>query len=1021
MTLYPDGSRQIQIKPVHWEYVDGATWDDRLQIRIWGLDCNSVSHLVKFSFPVFCFMELPNFVGRSFMRWSVESVRDVINALNFKLSDDERPEEFTRAHFTYNQKLYYYRCSTVFPMVMLIFKNKSSMDSCVRKLKYPLSVRGYGDIKCNVWEAEINPIVKMLTKCNITYSSWLNITATKDSESNKISTLEEEYTTRWQAISAVPDDVCKEWNVSPGVLSFDIETYCDVHEMFPDKWNPIHVAYMISCTYYRAGDKGTRHRYAIIMGVCNQIPEEQFPNVTLLQVSTEEELIRMMGAIIIYHDPDIVTGYNIFGFDYPYLGARMDRVNYKWPNISRLKKYDCYIHSNSWSSGGYGHNNINNLIMPGRISVDMLAVIKRDFGSTLSVFNLDTVSKYFLNKGKHDISAKEMFQIYELMLKGIACGEGTPEYQLGIDEMTRVMLYCIQDTELVIDIMEKINWWIASSVMSGIVFVTINDLSTRGQQIRCDAQLYNLSSNEGYVMDFRPCPDIPFTGGFVGPPTKGLHENILTLDFKSLYPTIIIGYNICYTTLVPEDMWNRVPDDECNTIEIECNQDFDPNDYSSDDEDDGDFVPKPTGRKGTYTFKFYKKKQGLLPKLVKHLCDERNATRQILKSEKDPLMRIILDKKQLALKVSANSFYGFLGVRKGPKRPLIEGAMSTTAWGRQLINKVNSYLVDKYQAVIIYGDTDSSMVSMPHQIKHPRECKYWGERVAKELTELFPPPIEMEFEDAMRMLSLKKKMYAGLYIGDDGEFVRNSDGSLKVKVKGILVARRDNCKWARDVYNKVLMDILTRKPLTDVARYLCEQSQLILSGKVPTKDLTIVRGLGKNYKSESYFMKVFGDELRRLGRPAQPGTRLSYLVVKREGEKLLGKRMVLPEMYTESQSTDKQDVIDYQYYLGNMIQNHIDRLVSGGYVDIIPRMNIRYRPTGRHGWTTLDTIVKLIIRMIDGGCDLKYLVEAIEQELNTKPRVILTVQQPPPPTLTVQQPPGGMTVRDKQYGTITSF
>src|SRR5205085_7529764 len=129
----------------------------------------------------------------------------------------------------------------------------------------------------------------------------------------------------------------------------------------------------------------------------------------------------------------------------------------------------------------------------------------------------------------------------------------------------------------------------------------------------------------------------------------------------------------------------------------------------------------------------------------------------------------VLDKRQLALKVSANSFFGFLGVHDGGLMPLIEAAMAITATGRRLITEVRVYIEKNYGGVQVAGDTDSVMMHLPF-LKDNKDCDYWGNRLAQEITGikagtkdcdgkvwpegrpgLFPAPLGMEFEKAMRL------------------------------------------------------------------------------------------------------------------------------------------------------------------------------------------------------------------------------------------------------------------------------
>jgi DNA polymerase elongation subunit (family B) len=1063
---------EITFRSYHYEYEDGVSDNHTLQIRGWGFDRNSNPMLTRIdNFPAFCFVELPPFLNGQPFSWNSPAVSMFVDSLRYRMGEDYGPVPYVPDDFGYHKKLYYYSGNMRYPMVRLSFKTVKAMRAIDDLLKYIFYIHGLGEVKVNVWETEIDPIRKFLSACSpefsedpqqkmqLTHTCWSRCKARKTLPGEGISTLEQEYVINWSTIRRVPDEECGEWQIPcPGAMAFDIETYSNRHQMFPDKYNEAHVAYMISCTYQRLAstkskEKPIRYRYGIVLGDCNEIPPEKFANTILFKVDTEEELIRMMGAIVIYHDPEIITGYNILSYDYPYLNARLGRAFQKWPKMSRLKGRECFIKSNSWSSGAYGHNDINMLICPGRISVDMLNVTRRDY--KMSTYSLNSVAKFFVNKTKFDITAKQMFVIYELLIAGLKAGPGTPEHEEGMRKFTEVMLYCIQDSELVLDIMDKTNWWVGALVMAGIVGVNPLDLSTGGQQIRCISQLYHVGAKMGYVLNTRVAPQIPFEGGAVQPPTPGLHKRVITIDFTSLYPSIMVRYNICYTTLVPDIVAKDMNDEFCNvTPPINCSYEHDPDEEDIDEEEKEERY-RARGEKGTYQFKYMKKDviEGLVPRIVKHLCEERSKVKKRIWAEeqkgdaKDDMKLITMDKEQNGLKVSANSFFGFLGVREGGKRPLIEGAMSITAWGRDMITKVMRYLVDTYNATIIYGDTDSAMISMPEQIECDTDMWYWGERIAKEVTALFEKPVNMEFEKAfLRMLSLMKKKYAGVlgeapdpkvwglprYVGgymkngvmqggqvmygdltseELGEklgkmYKKTKSGEPDLFIRGVLTARRDNCKWSRDIYGDTLkktimdsvFDIAPEDSFVEVVNNLCDYVEPLVSGNVPAEDLCISRSLGANYKSTTYFMKVFSDELRKEGKPAQAGDRLEYIVMNRPQFTHLGKRMMLKDTYAERYGTDKEEKIDYGYYLEKQIQSPVDQVVSIAFKDIIDRLNdvIAYRPSNRHGWTRLDELIKMMVRMTSKGIPINSLREAVTDSvavLKTTPIL------PPPPKL----------------------
>lgn len=579
-------------------------------------------------------------------------------------------------------------------------------------------------------------------------------------------------------------------------------------------------------------------------------------------------------------------------------------------------------------------------------------------------------------------------------------GFDAKSYEESIDAMTKVAIYCIQDVELCFDLYEHFNLWVASNETSNIVGIPIIELYSRGQQIRCLSQLYRSCYKQGIVMDMQPVVPIPFIGGKVVSPEVGLHDNVLVLDFKSLYPLIMCAYNICYTTFVPDHLRRLIPADWCNIIQVNCDENFDPDlDEMDVDEEEIEHIKKKgkkycDGKKGNYEFWYIKKeiREGILPRLVAKLVNSRDAIVNLFKVDttlsKDHGKGLVLDKRQLGLKISANSFFGFTGVLKNGKRPFRQGAISITAWGRKSIEKVIDFLKTDYNARIIYGDTDSVMICLDDHIKGPEDCEYWMNRLSKEITDLFPKPMQMKPEYAARMLALMKKKYFMLPMLPNKLFRRHLDGTLMengqfkltrdgksflLESKGVLSARRDNCEWACEVFDHVAYSIvILKESFLTVINYIIDQLQDLLAGKVNYENFIITRALRDNYKSESYFMKVFSDVLVKLETPAQPGERLAYLVYENKDAKLIGHKMMLRERYLNEIAAGNEVKIDYIYYVDKILTAPVDQLIAAAYRKEINYLhNVQFRRSVHCNFIEVDQPIAMAVQHIAAGRNLE--------------------------------------------------
>jgi DNA polymerase elongation subunit (family B) len=394
---------------------------------------------------------------------------------------------------------------------------------------------------------------------------------------------------------------------------------------------------------------------------------------------------------------------------------------------------------------------------------------------------------------------------------------------------------------------------------------------------------YTVGDNERYV------------GAHVFDPIPGVYDGVLPFDFKSLYPTLIIAYNICYSTWVTDP---SIPDSMCHVMDWEdhiyCSHDpkmirkekldeyiteqknkqkklretrnaeknkdkkaslmieitkitqhMKPFIKERSDIIKGKKIPMCEKRK----YRFLKEPRGIIPTLIQNLLDARSNTRkqqgtllkQIKESDDETFIRDakvlwgILEQRQLAYKVSGNSMYGAFGVSKG-FLPLMPAAMCVTYMGRVSIEKVADMIQKDYRGTLIYGDTDSNYVHFPH-IKDDGEAWDYAIHVAKEISNTFPAPMELEFENAnyKRFFIITKKRYMYRKCGRDG-IVDNEIGT-----KGVLLARRDGCRFIRGIYEGIMHMIFDKKDSADIIYYVVQRVMSMMSGAEPYLSFSITK------------------------------------------------------------------------------------------------------------------------------------------------------------------------------------
>jgi len=840
-------------------------------------------------------------------------------------------------------------------------------------IKKPIAPNGLPRIQLTPREADVGQVKKLCAMRKITYVGWLECEAVElpIGHEDRISSdngFTHEYVVSWRTLAPVPEAVCSLWAVYPTIMSWDIEVLSYNPKVFPSAMRVRDECFMIGVTFKRLGQiTGIKH-LILVFG-----PHDELPDTEVRRYDSELAVIFAFCDLINELNPDILLTYNGLTFDFKYLNRRLLNILEAWKPCGRILGRKPELVSLEWKSNAYGIQEIVYAAMDGRISIDMFPIIQRDF--KLDKYTLDFCSFYFLKKNKAPVSPEDIFRYYKIA-QGYsfpeiaeACRGSTTfpfllEFRLHTDKAIQEVIeayethrgteavveavlsiyrkyqptvmavighYCVIDTVRPIELFEKLNTWVGLSELAQIVKVQLMDTFTRGQQIRVFSQLYDYIYEEGYYIDSRLPTNLPFVGGYVHKPVPGLYRDVVSFDFASLYPSIILAYNICYTTFVPEG--SNVPDEMCNVIEWEeegGEEASAPGEEAGEAggvelevDEDGNAIPKMTTKR-KYRFRFIKADihMGIFPKFLQQLLTKRRATRDIMENEVEYSFNWnILNARQGALKVSANSGYGFLGVRKS-KLPLLEAALCVTAMGRMNIHKIMDAVIAEggHQ---VYGDTDSAMI---HFSNVTRENLYvYGREMARKLSLDLPKPMKIEFERAYAsFFSVSAKRYACVVLQENGIPQPNED---KLYKRGIILARRDNCVLLRELYKAVLLCIVYERGADQALDQLMYYTNLLMSASVPLAKLIIIKSIAASYKSESNVMAVFGRRLKALGKNVQGGDRLEYLYCEAE-EKLQGYKLALPEMVITEPEKYK---LDRPYYFEKSFIKPIQQLLEIGF------------------------------------------------------------------------------------------
>ena len=619
------------------------------------------------------------------------------------------------------------------------------------------------------YESNIPVVMRFMIDLRMTGMCWIQVDKRSCVQPQiNASNCQIEYEVSYKSIYCHPPE--QEWSRIPPlrIMSFDIECISESNAFPEAEKDPV---IQIACVLVKFGQSEPYSRCVFTLNSCSPIS-----GTTVKSFDCERKLLMAFTEFVNLSDPDFVLGYNILNFDFPYLLDRAKSLNLdEFDLLGRLNNFRTRAKDTIFSSKAYGTRESKLVNLDGRIVLDLIQVIQRDY--KLRSYSLNAVSSHFLNEQKEDVAHS--------MIPDLFRGND--------DTRKRLALYCLKDAILPLKISDHIMCLYNYIEMARVTGVPFNYLLARGQQVKVISQLYRKAKEDSYFIPALKveASDEQYEGATVIEPDKGFYNvPIATLDFASLYPSIMMAHNLCYTTLL------------------------DPKIISAFNLKESDYTITPSG---DYFVKPHIKK-GVLPIILEDLISARKRAKAELKKETDSAKKACLDGRQLALKISANSVYGFTGATVG-KLPCIQISQSVTAFGRQMIeltkeevekryNVMNGYLHD---AKVIYGDTDSVMIKFGSN--NLEEVMNLGREASTFVTSKFIKPISLEFEKCYYpYLLINKKRYAGLYW-------TKCDQYDKMDTKGLETVRRDNCRLVQTLVDKCLRMILIDRDVEGAKEY----------------------------------------------------------------------------------------------------------------------------------------------------------------------------------------------------------
>jgi DNA polymerase zeta len=641
-------------------------------------------------------------------------------------------------------------------------------------------------------------------------------------------------------------------------------------------------------------------------------------SIEVQEESSELDLIIRMVEIVRSHDPDILTGYEVHGGSWGYLIERA-RLKYEYNLCDEFSRMKTQSHGRFGKDNDkWGFNNTSTIRVTGRHMINIWRAMRSELN--LLQYTMENVVFHLLHRRVPHYTWADMTKWYT---------NQKPR------DLAKVINYYITRVQLDLEILEQNELIARTSEQARLLGVDFFSVFSRGSQFKVESLMFRIAKPENFLL---VSPSRKQVGGqnaleclplVMEPQSAFYNSPLLVLDFQSLYPSVMIAYNYCYSTFLGRVVnWrgtNKMGFTEFNRQKrlLELLKDhinIAPN---------GMMYTRPEIRKS------------LLAKMLGEILETRVMVKSGMKVDKDDIsLQRLLNNRQLALKLIANVTYGYTSASFSGRMPCSEIADSIVQTGRETLEKAIALIhsVKRWGAEVVYGDTDSIFVYLKGRTKD--EAFDIGEEIAKTVTNMNPRPIKLKFEKVyLPCVLLAKKRYVGF------KYESREQTEPDFDAKGIETVRRDGTPAEQKIEEKALKILFRTADLSEVKSYFQKQCEKIMKGSVSIQDFCFAREVKLGTYSDKGLPPpgaLISTKRMLEDARAEPqyGERVPYVVVTgAPGARLLD-RCVAPEELLENDHIE----LDAEYYITKNLIPPLERIFNlvganvRGWYDEMPKV-----------------------------------------------------------------------------------
>ncbi|XP_056166139.1 DNA polymerase zeta catalytic subunit isoform X2 [Syzygium oleosum] len=663
----------------------------------------------------------------------------------------------------------------------------------------------------------------------------------------------------------------------------------------------------------------------------------------------EKQLLIHFAKIVSKFDPDVLVGWDVQVASLGYLAERASFLGIGLLNMISRVPSDSKVFS--------GDSGLIDEGMPENAPTEPLmfksvqtgdAIIEDEWGRThasgLHVGGRIVLNVWRLVRGevKHNMYTVEAvaevvlrrkipsFQ-HKVLTKWFSSGPGRARY--------RCLEYTIERAKLNVEIINQLDLVNRTAELARVFGIDFFSVLSRGSQYRVESMFLRLAHTQNYIaispgnqqvasqpaMECLPLVMEPESGFYADP--------VIVLDFQSLYPSMIIAYNLCFCTCL-----GKVVPSKANTLGVAS---FTADQHVLQDLKD-QILLTPNG----VMYVPPKVRKGILPRLLEEILSTRIMVKQAMKRLTSPqqVLYRIFNARQLALKLIANVTYGYTAAGFSGRMPCAELADSIVQCGRRTLENAISFVNahDKWNAKVIYGDTDSMFVLLKGRTV--KDAFQIGQEIVSAVNEMNPNPVALKMEKVYHpCFLLTKKRYVGYSYESPDQVEPLFDA------KGIETVRRDTCGAVAKTMEQSLRIYFEHQDIFKVKAYLNRQWTRILSGRACLQDFVFAKEvrLGTYSTRPSSSLPpaaIVATKAMRIDPRAEPryAERIPYVVVHGEpGARLVD--MVVDPM--EVLAIDSPFRLNELYYIKKQIIPTLQRVFGLVGADLNQWFSEMPRPT----------------------------------------------------------------------------